>query len=517
MCPPDLFNPLQQLELPRRWETLTQRAEAAGIDAIQCIERVDAAANRIDALLQRVRTGGGGLFEVVFGLSGSGKTTFLKTLPKFFQDLTTHSFSRETALVELAHFVRSTAVGDLSKPRVILIERRDNPSPGDLEQVDQMLTDLLDVFRTPEGRVLVLWPITRLEHAELIARKAWKTGRDSMVESSTRGIFRFEGLPKERYYEVADLTSRSLGGDSLEAFGVSQQVALELLPPCETISDFYAAVDVKADEQRTQAWSILKERVRLHLWVVLPGDKNEALRSTEAALTQGTRSRIDVDKVGEFIDLPSNEALYVRSWRNRRGALAHLLRTVDVRLFALPPNVALAAVRAFGDDATKKVLKQASVNLEKAKNAMKSSRLYKAILLEAGIETTPFQASGNIATETEHEYRRVQALAARNDHKLNKALGSLIEACLADDAPHLRVIAEKQSIPSSQLQPDVQISLGERDFICLEPTWRSTDAGIPNELEGGQNTLTEAHIKKYMLEKADQYVKDLGLLGQYSA
>jgi hypothetical protein len=38
-----------------------------------------------------------------------------------------------------------------------------------------------------------------------------------------------------------------------------------------------------------------------------------------------------------------------------------------------------------------------------------------------------------------------------------------------------------------------------------------TDAGIPGELDGGQNTLTAAHLKKYVLEKAIDYIKDLGL------
>lgn len=75
------MNTLAKLELPKRWELLEQRAEAAGLDTGLFVERVDSAADRIDYLLQRVKTGGGGLFEVFYGLSGSGKTTFLKTLP----------------------------------------------------------------------------------------------------------------------------------------------------------------------------------------------------------------------------------------------------------------------------------------------------------------------------------------------------------------------------------------------------------------------------------------------------
>jgi hypothetical protein len=73
------------------------------------------------------------------------------------------------------------------------------------------------------------------------------------------------------------------------------------------------------------------------------------------------------------------------------------------------------------------------------------------------------------------------------------------------------VIAEKQKLPGSNLRPDVQIEVSENSFLCIEPTWRSTSSGIHNELNGGQNTLSPAHIKKYLLDKITEYVKDLGL------
>lgn len=504
-------NLLPKLELPKRWELLQQRADEAGVDPGEVVERVDAAAEHIDQLLQRVRTGGGGLFEVLFGLSGSGKTTFLKTLPKFFESIKVVAFGKENPLDALPKFIQKGYVEKDQNARVILIERRDNPSDADLRDVDALFAELLETFRSPAGRVLVLWPITREKEANEIAAKAWNTGRDSMTDLETRGIFRFAGLPNARYYDIADSTSRNLAGDSLEAFGITSQIGNDLLAGCQTISDFFAKVDRHADEYRDKAWSVLRERVRLHLWVVLPGDVLGPINNTASALTQGTRNRIDVDLIGEFIDQPDNKALYVKEWRERRVGMAHLLRAIDVRMFPLAPNVALAAVRAFGHKSVKALLKQQSVNLDQAKNAMKASRLYKAILTEAGIKTEAFAGARELSAETANEYRRIQLSAAKGDTLLNMAFGELIEACLKDDAPKLKVVSEKRSLPKSELQPDVQIHLGPREFICLEPTWRTTGTGITGEIDTTQNTLTEAHMKKYVLEKAMQYVKDLGL------
>ncbi len=504
-------NPLPKLELPRRWELLQQRADEADADPSEVVERVDDAAERVDSLLRRVRTGGGGLIEVVFGLSGSGKATFLKTLPKFFENVRVMSFPNDAPISELPDFIRDGYVSSDSTQRIILIERRDNPKSADLALIEEMFADLLEVFREKEGAAVVLWPITKPESADFVAQTAWAVGRDSMVDSKSRGQLHFKGVPRDRYYDLADNTSRTLSGDGLAAFGVTVEDAQELIGSSQTISDFFAAIDDAADHVRDSTWSVLKARVRTHVWVVLPGDDVKIMNGTASALTQGTRSRIDVDLIGEFIDRPDNTSIYVTDWRRRRGSLAHLLRAIDLRLFSFPPNVSLAAIRSFGAPEVKSKLKQPNTNLEASKSAMRACRLYKAILAEAGVETTNYKGSSAIASETVFEFLRIQRLASKDDKPLNKAVGLLLAACLAEDAPLLKVVTEKRSLPGSSLQPDIQIELSPSEFLCIEPTWRTSGREIPGELKGAQNTLAEAHIKKYVLDKATQYVKDLNL------
>ncbi len=504
-------NNLPKLLLPKRWEFLLEKANDIQIDPSLVVERVDDAANQVDRLLRRVRTGGGGLIEVFYGLSGSGKTTFLKTLSRFFQKINVKSFPSDSKITNLPEFVREEYIASDSRDRIILIERRDNPSKEDLNFVEEMFSSLLETFREKYGKVLIIWPITNFESARQVSQTAWQVGRDSMVDSVSRGQFHFKGIPSDRYYDLADNTSRTLSGDGLEAFGITKIDADQSLPGCQTISDYYANLDELADKNRDEIWSVLKEKTLAKLWVVLPGDDLKAVNATASALTQGTKNKIDIDLIGEFIDQSTNESIYVEEWRKRRGSLGHLLRTIDVRLFPLPPNVCLAAIRAFGTKELKMELKQQSTNLESAKSAMKASRLYKSILNELGIETQPFRSSGKNNDDTADEYRRVQKTAASNDKPLNKALGLLIQSCLDDDSKNVTVTSEKQSLPNSNLKPDVLIKLSNNEYICLEPTWRSTGKGIDGELYGSQNTLTEAHLKKYLLDKATQFVKDLGI------
>ncbi|WP_237355271.1 ATP-binding protein [Xanthobacter sp. YC-JY1] len=504
-------NPLRRLELPRRWEFLAERAAKAEVDPSEVVERVDDAALRIDALLRRTRDGGGGVIEVIYGLSGSGKTTFLQTLPRFFEGVRVVSFPKESPLSDLPKFVKNGVIPGDDKSRIVLIDRRDNPTAAELAMVEEVFGELLNTFREPGGDAVVLWPITKPESADHISTTAWSVGRDSMADADSSGQFHFKGIGKNRYFDLADNTSRTLTGDGLEAFGITREAAVEVIPKCDTISDFYSKVTAISNQNRDETWSILKKKSVSHLWIVLPGDDVKILNATADALTQGIKSKIDIDKVGEMIDRPDQEALYVADWKSRRGQLAHLLRAIDVRLFGLPPNVSLAAVRSFGDDALKARLKQPATNLEQSKQAMKSCRLYKSILDQVGIETSPYAGPRQLSKETVDEFLRIQVAASKDDKPLNKALGQLIAVCLSEDAPSLKVISEKKSLPGSSLQPDIQIELGDGEYICLEPTWRTSGVGVAGEIKQAQNTLSEAHLKKYVLEKATQYVKDMGL------
>jgi hypothetical protein len=386
----ELSNTLPRLELPKRWELLEQQANNAGLDAKEFVIKIDSAAERVDKLLRRVRTGSGGLLEIVFGLSGSGKTTFLNTLPKFFDKIKVSSFDPTRSLSMLPTYIKETYLSDADYSRIVLIERRDNPKLIELDQVEEMFADLLNQFREQSGKVLVLWPITKKTSAQKIADIAWNVGRDSMVLPDTKGLYEFKGVPRERYYELSDLTTRNLSGDGLEAFGLDEGTAQDIVMGCETIADFYDQVNEYTEKRREDTWSVLKERVRARLWVLLPGDDVAALNASVSALTQGRRNRIDIDKIAEFIDKPETKApLYIAEWKKRRASLAHNLRAIDTRIFEVPPTVALAAMRSFGDDSIKRLLKQPATNLDQSKKTMRASRFYKAILTEAHVEVAP--------------------------------------------------------------------------------------------------------------------------------
>lgn len=258
-------------------------------------------------------------------------------------------------------------------------------------------------------------------------------------------------------------------------------------------------------------WSVLKERVHPKLWILLPGDTREAINATVRALTQGTRSRIDVDLLREFIEDPNNDAQYAKEWKARRSSLAHIFRALDVRLFSMPPNVSVAAVRCFGDEALKSKLQSKSAAKSQSVDALRKTRVYKEILQGLGNQVEPFAERGVISDSNKDEYRRIQLQAESSDKPLNKALGQLFQEALLEDVPKAEISVERKSVGVPGLQPDIYVKLSEVDVICIEPTWRSSGTPVTGQSKERQNTLAEGHIKQYILNKALDYVKAIGL------
>ncbi|WP_438768357.1 hypothetical protein [Kushneria sp. TE3] len=492
---------LAPLLLPRRWEVLTNRAKEAGLDPSDLVERVASAESRVDQLLSRIQSGSGGVFEIFLGKSGSGKTTFVKSLPKFFENIHITSIPPSENLENLPEIIKSKNQEAAGKHKIVLIEKRDNPRKEDIEKSKENFISWLDFLREGEGNIVILWTMTDISAAKEISEIAWNVGRDSICAHDTKGVFNFTGIDKQKFYDIADNTALNLSGDGLEAYGLSREIAAPLIDTSETISDFYQQVISESEKSTTHFKSLIKERGQPRLWVLLHGDDRSAIGHTVGSLTQGSHWQVDLSRILDTIDDSNNTATYAKEWRKRRSNAGQLLRALDARVFAVPPNVSVNAVRCFGDTIVKNALGNKSGSKTAAASSLRSTPVYKELLIVLGREASPSKASGKISDTTVKEYQAIQALARNNDEKLNQAIGRLFEYTLREDGLNFEVSIEKRSNLISGIQADIGIRVGSAEFVCLEPTWRSKNGGTSE-----QNTLSEGHIKPYLLEKALKYI-----------
>nr|BDT32047.1 ATP-binding protein [Myxococcus sp. MH1] len=499
--------PLPKLVLPARFEKLHEVAIAEKVPLENIVRKVDTATRRAEDLLRAVRDQGVGRFEFVLGLSGSGKTTFLRTLPVFYAGAPVHELPAAIQLSDVADHLRKHRAGTTESAFYVLFGR-DNPQE-DNNTVRAFFESLRVLFREAEGGIVLLWPITDEAKAAEYARTAWEVGRDSIVDVATKGTFRFIGLEKQYFYDTADITTQTLnGGRTLETFGITRAEAEPIIREAETIAEFYGRLQVRSREINSLTGDVLKERVVPRVWILLAGDDAKEIYTTVTVLTHGIRNEVDVRRLLGYLDDPNLDAAYLKEWKKRRERMAYLMTLLDVRVFVLPPNVTLGSVRIYGPDALKSALNLKTAALDQVAKALRSTAFYRAIL-DFTSATTGAPKATDPTTAT--EYNRLQQSAAKDDKSLNKALGALLDHTLKVDEVVCEIVSEKQSLPDSNLKPDVQVRLDGRGIICLEPTWRTTGEPIPDGRDDVQNTLTPGHIQQYVLKKVLSYVDDLGI------
>ena len=246
---------LKVVNLPRRFEALERQADQSDATLKNIVRHQGPDTLRIEKLLHQVRNGGLGRFEIFLGNSGSGKTTFFKTLPQVFSEITVQEIPNEIPLIEVANYIRANHTqGQNSK--IWLIADRDNPSVHPQEAAD-FFESLRVLFREDAGRVLVCWPMSDLSQAEQLSVQAWAIGRDSLVDL-TQGLYRFCGPSRITFYEIAEQTLTSLSGHGLADFGLTAEIAYPLAVESETIAEFYARLEAKSEELNGLCHAILK-------------------------------------------------------------------------------------------------------------------------------------------------------------------------------------------------------------------------------------------------------------------
>ncbi|MGL6324094.1 hypothetical protein ACSZMP_13635 [Aeromonas rivipollensis] len=236
----------------------------------------------------------------------------------------------------------------------------------------------------------------------------------------------------------------------------------------------------------------MKEKTIPRVWILVGGDNNQDLNLTVSTLTQGTEKQIDIDRVLKFVDDPTNNSAYLKDWQKRRQQIAFILRRLDVRLFELPPNAGLAAIRLYGDETAKSPLVLKSANKQSGLDAITNTAFMRIVLGNGQARNATLRPTDDQAAK---EYKRIQAIAGKNDKRFNKALANAISEIINDAGMQGTVTSEKK-LKNGNLKPDILIEIANGDTFCLEPTWRTTGTEITGEIEKKQNTLSVGHIQK---------------------
>ena len=469
----------QDLFVPDRFEALQNRA-ATRLTAI--VLEVPTAIAELRKRERQMRAAGRGGFLLLRGDSGTGKTTLLNTANLFIASTITLSIRREESIEST---LRQLQVADVDL-RLIIIEGRDALRETTSPELESAIHAINSFVRSPRGaKTLVVWPVNADDLEHLLIQVSQRVGADSLI-STTAPVFRFAGPDRGQFVNIATRTVATLNnGASLHDLGLTSERAEELAMQAPTIGSYLGKIRDQLIENEAHLDS-LRETDRSRLWIIVAASNDP--EGDVAALTQGTQSRADIDRLMSATG--ANIVGDLRKHPDKLGLLAHVL---DARILHLPMVTALAIARRYGGSGRlHNLMTQQSLSTSAAPDAL--SRLTQSDIARAfrseGMSTRARGPKPN--SDTIARFKKLAAIASNDDKALNAAFAEALKA-----SGFILDYTLEAKFGESRIS-DILVHDTTGSPIRLEMMWRS---------EAGR-----AGIANYSLLKLFNYAKAIRLI-----
>jgi hypothetical protein len=467
------------ISLPDRYDMLARKAVN---QLTQIISPVDSALEHIDALHSDMRASSRGIFLILRGDSGTGKSTFIHTIGLFRDDVETITFSKDQDVGDSLRSLSPTT----KKLRVVVFEGREALTDVSKELLEKSIHAINTFVRTPSGELtIVAWPANRDDLAISLSLLAKEIGAEALVGLGDP-IFRFQGPPKEQFIPIANRTLALLNqGETLHDLGISDERSAELVTESTTIGVFIAKVrrDLLSNQRQLET---LAKKETCRVWiVVLAGNEPEA---DIDALTRGTMYSADIDRMLSVTN--ANIVKDLKEFPEKVGLLGTYL---DARVLHVPVLAALAAIRTYANDSLRNTMKTAGMSAAAEKDA--KERLNETNLI-ASFKDQPIGArkvGGKVGPNSVAAFEKLTNIASTNDIQLNRAIAE----CLKDLGVITSYEVEKDFGSGMTRRTDI-LATTATSTIRLELMWR--------------RKTSRAEIANYVLGKLYNYGKAIGYL-----
>lgn len=347
---------LPQPILPTRWEYLQPKIEHSNIPLTTIITPIDQAMEVIRSIIESLHTTGGCQVFVVRADTGSGKTTFLNTLPHYIHDV---DFAIQTIDIqelnedEFGPALRGIHVSR-EKINLVILEGRETPKDISDRYVQVVLANINRFSRNQRVPLLVVIPTVDEQVARNWCDHASKIGDlipEQQLHEGSRW-YNFPGVPKEQYIDIASKTVRALNPPyDIVQFGISLDEMNTWVDTSSTIGRFIEVLANKISARRRAVSRMVPKIRNEHVWVVYCTPDLRHYDHTYLVIdgfVQDNKMRLSPTKL-----VPSNaDTSFFKSWRQspQWARLVATINFLDVRLINFPIISAVTAALVYGDE-----------------------------------------------------------------------------------------------------------------------------------------------------------------------
>lgn len=484
---------LRQLRLPDRYESFadlvgTELARVLVAPEQGVMSSLETAANSVQSRRE-------GLFLPLLGKSGVGKTTFASSLSHFMPSVftPTAAYSGRIDFDSLNHLASEAERGLRANDRRVIplnLDHRESAPPTAEE-----LAHIKRFLRPPSrgARVVVLWPETNPSVAAKIASDYEQIAGEVPIGLPIIAA----GPPREAWRDIAKMTLEVANHvESLTDLGVDP----EAYDPGEheTIGGFLRSISNDFSRKLTEL--IESTRKPLSLVVVFASESADA--GVLSQLTAHGRYGL-LDGPALLDATPESEAS--RWWRIRGGILVQTILRLNAHAFCLPPTPAVSALRLFGDETIRDILRAQGVAKRAAAKVIRDIQRTDLGRFLRSEDRSALESRGTPATTSLRAFRALadRGFGLARDKALNASMGKALRLYLNEAEVPCREVQVEQRLDFCPLIPDNALFFDE-NVLCVEYTWRKGDFLGPR---------SRSMVAHYILDKLRGYARELGWAG----
>ena len=465
--------------LPDRYEGLENCIDINDIPKI--IIPVQLGIDKVEELYEEMFSSGRGSFLILKGSSGCGKTTFLKTLNIFLENIEIETITNNMDLV--------SSINNLSHSskdmRIVIIEGRESIIDYSNKEINTAIHTINRFIRSADGsRTLIVWPCNNNDIVEILVDTSKTIGGTSLLGLEDT-YFEFSGSEKDEYVKIAKQTIELLNkGKTLLDFGIDDKEAERLKEEVSTIGEYLKKVN-KIIRENKKIVKQLTKKENCKMWVVVLA-ANEPSKDVEA-LTKGEFLDADIQRL--MVSTNANIVEDLKKYPQHIGLLANYL---DCKIIYIPIVTALAIVRTYADENLVEIMKKRSMSVNKDKDIkirILNTELVRMIKLDSKLKGI----GGKTGSNSIKAFEKLTDIASSNDRILNNTFGkALMDIGIIDEFK-----LEENFGNGLTRRTDLVCKIGA-ETLRLEFMWRKK--------------TSKAEISNYTLTKIYNYGKALGFL-----
>jgi energy-coupling factor transporter ATP-binding protein EcfA2 len=467
---------------PDRFDALKQLANGKLGEVVVGVEE---SLNHLEYLYIDMVAAGRGGFLIFRGESGSGKSTFLRTIHLFISSIE-EPFVIAAEQRSIPEFLSKLIPPREDRLRIVVIEDREALKDISEVELETSLHGINRFIRSVDGlRTLVVWQCNTDDLEARLINLARSLGGEALLGMEDPSYL-FTGPAKSRFLEIGDRTLRALNaGVTRTDIGISEERAQDLVQKAPTIGFYLGLLRREAIQNQREMVSLLRNQ-RYHVWIVViaGNDPKDAVR----ILTRGRGSTADIERL--LGETEANITKKLQKYTHRVGILSMML---DFRIIWLPCSLALNLSAVYGSEILQAELDK--LGIKPKKNSNLSPQLLESDLAKAFLSQPTLQRSRspNPKPELQTQFDQLLKIVEHQDQLLNQALG--------------RSLQEHQLIASYQPEHKFGNHLEIQTDLCC-----ATVAGTQHLEVMWRRSTSGAEIADYSLRKLYSYGQAIGLL-----